>query len=762
MHGRPTDIYLDANATTPTLPAAVQAACCAMQEQFGNPSSTHSAGLRAKAMMEGTRRNARRVLGAPDGRILFTSGATEAIQTAVLSAVSAHVERASGSVRNLLLYGATEHKAVPEALRHWNQILHAGCEVVAIPVDQRGRHDLDFLAAHAERAVLVCTMAVNNESGTISDLDGIEAILRAHPDTLWLVDGVQALSKQALDLAAHRIDYFPLSGHKLYAPMGIGLLYVREGAPFTPLNAGGGQESGQRSGTENMAGIAGFGTVFAELANPTGMFCSVEALYAQRERLTAALREAFPGIVFNTPFDVSVPTTINFSVPGFASKELLDLFDAAGMRVSSGSACGAGKATRSYVLDAMGLASWRSESAVRLSFGRAWSDQECDAACTRIVEAGHALRDACLLSEASTHRNEFDGVLQMKHDGACTWLIVERASGQCLVIDPLTELAERIERYVRCQDLRVVAVLDTHSHADHASARAALHAELQDHWLHADQAVDALGWPIAAADELVFGHYRLQRLPLPGHTADSTAYVLFDRDMSDRDVSDRDHAAQPRQVFVGDTVLMGGIGRSNFDCSSSSALFHSLRTLAAHVGTHSLLCPAHDYNHEFATTLAAEAETNTLLADVLASLPISEHAFVDAKRAIDAQLDDTRGSVMMCGALRCSSVPEHAASEFDAEQLRDYLVAHPDAILIDVREAYEGAMGTLEPLPEVHAHGVPLSRLADAIPEWLAQPDKALVFFCRSGNRSQLATRCLRRLGHPHAYHLRGGLALFA
>jgi cysteine desulfurase len=754
MHGRPTDIYLDANATTPTLPAAVQAACCAMQEQFGNPSSTHCAGLRARAMMEATRQNARRVIGAAEGRILFTSGATEAIQTAVLSAISAHVERGvAGSPRNLLLYGATEHKAVPEALRHWNHILHAGCEVMAIPVDQRGRHDLEFLAAHAGRAVLVCTMAVNNETGTISDLEGIEAIMRQHPDTLWLVDGVQALGKQALDLATSRVDYFPLSGHKLYAPKGIGLLYVREGAPFTPLNAGGGQESGQRSGTENMAGIAGFGVVFAELAEPTGMFCPIESLYAQRERLLAALREVFPGIVFNTPFEVAVPTTINFSVPGFASKELLDLFDAAGIRVSSGSACGAGKSTRSYVLDAMGLPAWRSESAVRLSFGRAWSDADCDAACARIIEAGHALRDACLLSEASTHRNEFDGVLQLTHDGACTWLIVERASSQCLIIDPLAELAERIERFIRCQDLRVVAVLDTHSHADHASARAALCTELSDHWAQPATAVDELGWPQGQGDQIEFGHYRLQRLALPGHTADSTAYVLFDRDQG----------ARPRQVFVGDTVLMGGIGRSNFDSSSAADMFHSLRQLAATVGTRSLLCPAHDYNNEFATTLAAEAAHNPLLAGVLATTPISEDSFVDAKRSLDAGLDDSRGGVMMCGAVSTNTPNAHpGASEFDPAQLRQYLNEHPEAILVDVREAYEGAMGTLEPLPEVHAHGVPLSRLADAIPQWLAHPDQPLVFFCRSGNRSQLATRCLRRLGHPRAYHLRGGLALFA
>lgn len=759
MHAVPTDIYLDANATTPTLPDAVDAACCTMQEQYGNPSSSHCAGLRARAMMETTREHARQVLGgAAGGRIVFTSGATEAIQTSVLSALSAHAgKRGAEPERNLLLYGATEHKAVPESLRHWNQILHTDCQILAIPVDSEGQHDLDFIAAHAARAVLVCTMAVNNETGVISDLPAIEAIMRQHPAALWLVDGVQALGKQDIRLSDTRIDYFPLSGHKLYAPKGIGMLYVREGAPFTALTAGGGQESGLRSGTENMAGIAGFGVILAELIEPTGLFCSPESLHRYRDQLVAALREAFPGVVFNMPFERSVPTTINFSVPGFASKELLDLFDAAGIRVSSGSACGAGKATRSYVLDAMGLACWRSESAVRLSFGRAWNDEACNAACRRIVESGHALRDACLLSEVSAQRNEFDGVLQFKHDGACTWLLVERSAGQCVIVDPIAELSERIERYIRCQKLQVIAVLDTHSHADHDSSRALLLDHLGAEWLQLALPVDALGWPCNTSalplERFSFGHYQLRRLPLPGHTADSVAYILSDAQAPD----------QPRQVFVGDTVLTGGIGRSNFDNSSSIAMYHSLRTLAAQTGTHSVLCPAHDYNNDFATTLAAELNSNPLLADVLAPVPIATDAFVSAKQVVDATLNDVIGSTLMCGALRtCKDAPA-AGIDMTPTGLRDYLQQHPDAMLVDVREAYECAMGArLDSLTQAHTRPVPLSRMADAIPAWLAHPEKPLVFFCRSGNRSALATRCLRRLGHPNAFHLRGGLALFS
>jgi cysteine desulfurase len=484
------------------------------------------------------------------------------------------------------------------------------------------------------------------------------------------------------------------------------------------------------------------------------MFCDLESLHRYRDQLVDAIRQAFPGVVFNTPFECSVPTTINFSVPGFASKELLDLFDAAGIRVSSGSACGAGKATRSYVLDAMGLPAWRSEAAVRLSFGRAWNDGECGIACARIIESGHALRDACLLSEAASHKNDFDGVLQMKHDGACTWLIIERAAGQCVVIDPIAELGERIERYIRCQDLRVVAVLDTHSHADHESSRAQLLAHLGEGYLSLAQPVDALGWPtqLSNASVLIFGHHQLRRLPLPGHTADSVAYLL----------SDTQTPARIRQAFIGDTVLSGGIGRSNFANSSSEAMYASLRTLSDAVGMKGLLCPAHDYNNEFATTLEAEVRNNALLADVLSPTPITASEFVAAKELVDATLNDVTGSVVMCGALRCTQDPPAAGIDKTAAGLRDYLHQHPEAILVDVREAYECAMGSrLDPLTEAHTTVVPLSRLADTIPAWLQQPDKPLVFFCRSGNRSALATRCLRKLGHPNAFHLRGGLALF-
>lgn len=394
-----TEIYLDGNATTCVLPAAIAAAVDAMGQQFGNPSSSHSAGLRARAVLDNVRACAMRVLGVGAGRLMFNSGATEGIQTAVLSALCALRERrARGEATgDLLVYGATEHKAVPQSLEHWNRLLGLNLTLQALPVHGDGRHDLAALRALAPRAALVCTMAANNETGVVSDLDGIAAVLaETATDAYWLVDCVQALGKLPLDLARTRIDYAPFSGHKLYAPKGIGMLYVRAGAPFTPLVMGGGQEEGLRSGTENMAGIAALGAVLAALEQGA-TFRSHAELATFRDRLADSLRAALPGIVFNHALADSLPTTLNFSVPGVSSRALMDVFDAAGVRVSSGSACSAKAAAPSYVLVAMGVPDWRASGAIRMSFGPLTDAATIAAACDRIARCGAALRSSGLL-----------------------------------------------------------------------------------------------------------------------------------------------------------------------------------------------------------------------------------------------------------------------------------------------------------------------------------------------------------------------------
>jgi cysteine desulfurase len=740
------EIYLDANATTPVLAQARAAAMEAMSDDFGNPSSVHSTGLKARALMDGARARARQVLGAPSGRLLFLSGATEGIQTSVLSALSGLRARrsAGGDMPDLLLYGATEHRAVPEALKHWNALLELGLRIVAIPVGRDGRHDLEWLRAHATRAGLVCTMAANNETGVISDLDGIAQAL-VGSSAPWMVDGVQALGKLALQLVERRIDYAPFSGHKLYAPKGIGLLYVREGAPFTPLMAGGGQESAQRSGTENMSGIAALGAVLAALGDGH-TFKDHATLAAYRGQLAQALESAFPGVVFNAPPSLCLPTTLNFSVPGLSSKLLLDLFDAADMRISAGSACSAAKAQPSYVLEAMGLPAWQAASAVRLSFGPAVDAGFIQEACARIRACGESLRESCFVP-ALGKALPAQGVTRFVVDGACCYLLADAASRRCVVIDPLPELDERLAQLLRCQGYALAAVLDTHSHGDHASSAARLRAALPE-LLAASDGIDALGWPDATT-VVALGALRLSRLAIPGHTEDSTAYLLHD-------------ARGIRLAFVGDTVMPGALGRSDFEQSAPLAFGASLRRLELAVGARTLLLPAHDYDDRFASTLETERKVQPLLGQVLAG-DLDDAGFAVAKADLERHLGMTEYQTMACGARvdRCAGA---APQELAPAALSALLEARSSLLVVDVREPYEQRMSQ-EPelgIPASGRQAVPLSRLLDALPDWLALPaDRPVLFFCRSGNRSAQAANALRRLGHAQAWSLAGGLALW-
>ncbi|WP_457353019.1 aminotransferase class V-fold PLP-dependent enzyme [Roseateles sp. P5_D6] len=733
------EIYLDANATTPVLPQAREAAMAAMADDFGNPSSVHSTGLKARALMDGVRARARRVLGASSGKLLFLSGATEGIQTAVLSALSAL--RDVPTRPKLLLYGATEHKAVPEAIKHWNALLGLNLQVLAIPVGRDGRHDLAWLREHAPRAGLVCTMAANNETGVISDLDGIERALSGSA-ALWMVDGVQALGKLPLRLAERRIDYAPFSGHKLYAPKGIGLLYVREGAPFTPLLAGGGQEGALRSGTENMSGIAALGAVLAALEDGK-TFRDHATLIAFRDRLAGALQQAFPGLVFNAPPEACLPTTLNFAVPGVSSKLLLDLFDAAELRVSGGSACSAAKAQPSYVLEAMGLPAWQAAAAVRLSFGPVADAAFIDEACARIRICGESLRESCLDPSAPGQALPADGLTRFVVDGACCYLLADAASRRAVVVDPLPELTERLAQWLTCQGYELAAVLDTHSHGDHASSAPELLAA-------AGQSrgdVDGLGWPIGA-DAIALGTSRLSRMPIPGHTQDSTAYLLYD-------------AGGLRLAFVGDTVMPGALGRSDFEQSAPLAYGSSLGRLEKAVGPHALLLPGHDYDDRFASTLAVECVAQPLLGDVLSGR-IDGAGFAAAKAQLEQGLALTEYQTVACGA-RVDSACPLASSEMSLDELNDLLREHPQLLLVDVREPYEQRLGQAPELGAgVRREAVPLSGLPNALARWLTLPaETPIVFFCRSGNRSAQAAQALRRLGHEQAWSLGGGLALW-
>jgi cysteine sulfinate desulfinase/cysteine desulfurase-like protein/rhodanese-related sulfurtransferase len=653
------EIYLDANATTPVLAQAAQAALQAFAHDFGNPSSVHSTGLKARALMDAARSRAKALLDTGDGQLLFVSGATEGIQTAVLSALNALRGRPGAQ---LLLYGATEHKAVPEALKHWNQLLGLDLQILAIPVDRQGRHDLDWLRAHAPRAGLVCTMAANNETGVISDLAGIEAAL-AGSDGYWMVDGVQALGKLELHLQRTRIDYAPFSGHKLYAPKGIGLLYVRAGAPFTPLLAGGGQESSLRSGTENMSGIAALGAVLAALDD--GFSFRDHAMMERfRDALAQALRDAFPGIVFNAPLGLSLPTTLNFAVPGLSSRLLQDLFDAADVRVSGGSACSAAKAQPSFVLQAMGLPDWQAAGAVRLSIGPAVDENFIAEACQRIRACGESLRRNCL-SPQNNLPQLGDGITRFMQDGACCYLLADAGSQRCVLIDARPEQVSRLVQALRCQGYPLLAALSTSGEAEHEEARELLAAELGE--LMPTGKIDAFGWPLQAAQIGLGQHHLVRRL-----MADGQVLLLGTRD-----------AVEAQYAFGPAAIAM--------------------------LAEQTLLAPARD----------------------------------DEQRLVG----------------RSAETVDAPVAQLDGAQLQAFVAAHPDVLLVDVREPYEQFLSQTPELAGASLTAMPLSRLLNALPQWLAEP-RPLLFFCRSGNRSRQAAQALARLGHTQAWTLAGGLAL--
>ncbi|MFL3653035.1 MAG: aminotransferase class V-fold PLP-dependent enzyme [Pseudoalteromonas sp.] len=736
-------VYLDANATTPVLPCIADVVSHTMQICFGNPSSPHISGIQAKHLLEQTRDKARTVIGAKNGDILFTSGATEGIQTAVVSTL---INAKKHTIKNpVLLYGATEHKAVPNTLKHWNNVLEINAQVLAIPVDSNGILDLDFIAKHINNALMICTMAVNNETGVYQDLAAIEQTIRSRNNNVsWMVDCVQALGKQALALSDTTIDYAPFSGHKLYAPKGIGLLYIKSGSAYTPFIAGGGQESGMRSGTENLPGIAGLNKLFSLLLDKTDdTFKSLDTLNSYRSELHEALKNTFGDITFNHSFEHSVPTTLNFAVNDLTSKEVIDLFDAAGIRVSGGSACSTG-AAQSFVLDAMGASKWQSENAIRLSFGPAATQQDITYACERIRALKQILQANCLIvSDSTTPQQEVCalGLTQFRHQGACSWLYVSDDK-HAVIIDPIIELIPRFEKIANTQNLKVAAVLNTHKHQERESATQLLTSVLAHRVVKGE--VDALGWPINLAT-ITLTNDVLEKVATPGHSKDSVSYLL------------KNSAGETRYCFCGDLILPAGLGNTSLKGGNVKAMAQSILTLSKQLTNKSIICSGHDYQQCFAMNWAVQQKQTPLLS-ALKNNDISIDEFALQKQQYDAlkQVNNTQ----LCGYV-------NALPEIDTQQLSfkdaKAMLSTDSTYLIDTREPYEHGATNVAHLfntPNANTLNIPLSRMANAVFEGQLNKNNTYILLCRSGNRSKIAANNLMQLGYKTVYNLNGGLAL--
>ena len=380
-------IYLDNNATTRILPEVREAMLPWLDEDgYGNPSAGYRFGKRARRAIDEARAQVAALIDAEPEEIVFTSCGTESNNTALLSALRCYPDR------KVIVTSTTEHSAIEEPCQFFDS---TGYDVRRNPVDSAGQLDLDAFReslAPGETAIASLIWA-NNETGMLFPIREAAA-LAAGAGALFHTDAVQAIGKHPISVRDAGISLLSMSGHKLHAPKGVGALYVNRNIRFEPMFFGGGQENERRSGTENVAGIVGFGKA-AELARQALEENLSEELRALRDRFESAVLSTVEGTEINgdpTDSDARLTNTSNLYFPGVDGEGLLILLDEAGICCSPGSACSTGAVTPSRVLKAMGHSSERARSSVRFSLSRFTTEAEIDQAVTAVSQAVGKLR----------------------------------------------------------------------------------------------------------------------------------------------------------------------------------------------------------------------------------------------------------------------------------------------------------------------------------------------------------------------------------
>jgi len=384
-------VYLDHAATTPMVPAAVEAMTAHLAD-VGNASSLHASGRRARRVVEESRETIAQALGCRPGEVVFTSGGTEGDNLAVKGLYWSR--RAVDQVRRRVLASSIEHHAVLDPL-HW-LAEHEDADLELLPVDDLGRLDLAALTTSIERdpatVALVSIMWANNEVGTVQPIADVVAIAAAHGIPVH-ADAVQALGAVPVDFAAAGVDAMTISGHKVGGPLGVGALVVRREIELTALVHGGGQERDVRSGTLDVPAVAGFAAAVEVAVKEQAD--QAARLTALRHRLVDAVRRAVPDAVLNgDPVD-RLPGNVHFSFPGCEGDSLLMLLDARGIECSTGSACSAGVPQPSHVLLAMGRDADAARSSLRFSLGHTSTEADVDAVAAALgpcVERARAAR----------------------------------------------------------------------------------------------------------------------------------------------------------------------------------------------------------------------------------------------------------------------------------------------------------------------------------------------------------------------------------
>jgi cysteine desulfurase len=358
-------VYLDFNASTPVAPEVVEAMRPYLTEHYGNPSSQHWAGAPAKAAVERARGQVAELLACRPDEVVFTSGGTEANNHALKGVFFAHRDRGDHVVTT-----AVEHPAIRNPLRFLEGL---GARVTVVPVDRQGRVDPgDVRRALTPRTILVSVMHANNEVGTVQPVAEIAAIAR-QAGALVHTDAAQSVGKIAARVDELGVDLLSVAGHKLYAPKGVGALYVRRGTRLEPFVHGAGHEQGRRAGTENVLLDVALGAACQLAASWVGM----PAVRELRDRFEAALRDLFgPRLTVNGAGAERLPNTASVNFAGQVGAEVLGRLP--GVAASTGSACHAGSVELSPVLAAMGVPPGEGMGAVRFSLGRTttWDELE--------------------------------------------------------------------------------------------------------------------------------------------------------------------------------------------------------------------------------------------------------------------------------------------------------------------------------------------------------------------------------------------------
>jgi cysteine desulfurase len=362
-------IYLDHNATTPPSDAVVERMTVTLRDEFGNPSSVHHFGQRAKAIVDEARSAVAALIGADPGDVVFTGSGTESDNIAIRGIA----EALEPSGRKHLIATAIEHEAVLNTLK---ALARRGWKTTLLPVDESGIVSPDALrSAITDDTALVSVMHANNEIGTVQPIAELAAIARERR-AVFHTDAVQSAGKIPIDVKALGVDLLSISAHKFYGPKGVGAMWIRRGVRLQAPLTGGKQERSRRAGTENVAGIAGMGVAAREAI--AKMDSEAMRLSALRDRLEGGILRNVTGTALNGVRSPRVPNTTNISFDRTEAESLLIALDLEGIAVSTGSACSSGTLEPSHVLKAMGFPPHRTQNSLRFSLGAANTDVEID------------------------------------------------------------------------------------------------------------------------------------------------------------------------------------------------------------------------------------------------------------------------------------------------------------------------------------------------------------------------------------------------